>query len=503
MKKLLICFILFISYNHSFTQSIANVDSLVEVVFSLPDMQEREYAVIWVDSLNNRFFPDSLKTTGLTCKSNWIDNERIRNGATSSKLVKLLTFEQKFYTMYFSDSDLSAIVEKIHYQDPDSAFKRIFAADSTSFTGEKFPTLEALTSFVNDFEAKYIRQVKVTHNTTYHASTFTGDDLDSGLTWPLAVLTLGAVNGLNPTAGDSVLLHGTFTETWSPDDDGTSGNQIMVYDSLSGTNGINFTNPDTTNLWSAIIDPTTDGIDITGDDFWRFHGIRITSMAGNGINIANSTGVTFIQMRFDSHADGVGGFISINSGTANNDSVISCVFMEASGVTNAILVSNAGTSGGTIFINNSMYGVYTGTLVDQNDTDGPTIWINNAFDQTSSVAADRVFAMDDATPTTNMEFNNNMVNKGEDNNFRFNSAVFNSITVWADSTNNYLAGNSANSVDDDPEFQGVTTTLFIDTNSPAFDAGVARGGFQDASNPSIGWYQPVSAVVRSRFIPIF
>ncbi len=102
MKKLLICLVLFTFHNEGFTQPVANVDSLVEVVFNLPDLQEREYAVIWVDSLNNRFYPDSLHTRGRSCRANWIDNERISRGATTSKLTKLLSFEQKFFTVFYS-----------------------------------------------------------------------------------------------------------------------------------------------------------------------------------------------------------------------------------------------------------------------------------------------------------------------------------------------------------------------------------------------------------------
>ncbi len=351
-----------------------------------------------------------------------------------------------------------------------------------------------MTAFVATFETFYIRQIRGEHNTTYHASTFTGDDTDDGTTWALARLTLGGINGLNPAAGDSVLLHGTFTEDWAPDDDGTSGSKIMVYDSLSGTLGVNFTNPDSSKLWSAIISGSGTALTLSGEDYWTFTGIRMTGMTALGVSFASGTGNLLYQMKFDTHGDGGGAFVQYSVGGAVADSTISCVFIEPSGINNAIVVANAGTPG-PVIINNSAYGVYTSIVLDVNDTDGPIVVINNALDQTSTVAADRVIHMDDATPTTNMEFNYNMFNKGEDNNFRFNTAVFNLIATWEDSTNNYLSGNSDNSVDDDPEFSStaVTGTLFITTDSPAFDAGVARGGFQDASNPSIGWYQPVAA----------
>jgi hypothetical protein len=489
----------------------SELDSLLNLLGNLKrtgiegDYEEIELAYFFIDSTKG--LPDSLKSVTVSKETRvaWVANKREIHGDPRAENA-LRNELQTAMTIKGSPNNLFLVIEKPIYQLPDLAWRRWHAREDAAFNIFYFKNREDYESFTANFLGKYVRRIKsAEHNTIYSADAQDGNDgtdCSSGCDWP-GEATLGAIDGDNPTGSDTVQIVGNFTEIWQPDDDGSSGNQIFVFDSLSVTNGINLTNPDTTNLWSATIDggaARASGVVLSNDNYWRFHGIEFIESTGGQVRIINNTtGSTFIQCRIRQHGDGTGfqvDFSPLAGGTA--DSLISCVIIGDTTTGNAIFMNLDGTG---VMLNNSIYGNFNSTAAIVNSGSAGTLeFTNNAIHNLATGSIHAVFVASNSLTSVDDWNYNDYYADGATNTFEFNTANFDLIATWIDSSNNYTsAGHEANSINSDPNFQGVGTTLFIDTDSNLFNA-AENNSFNDASNPSIGFYQPVAAAGRKRVI---
>ncbi len=325
--------------------------------------------------------------------------------------------------------------------------------------------------------------------TTKFVSANTGNDTNSGDSWADAYLTMGGLNG-NLSAGDTAACVGTFTEVVQPTYDGTSGNKIIVMDSLSYTDGLNLTNPDTTSLWSAIIDgEATRGsaFDIGGEEYITFIGFDVKDCINQSIDISAGVGILFLQCRVRDHGDGGGSLAHLSS--AGPDSVISCLFIGDAAVSFGVQIDqNAGNE--IVFMNNTIIGDFTISAIIFSGT-SPVVLINNLVENTSSTGADHAGLLEAGDEASISNWDNNLwYAPSVTNTWEFGGANFDLLATWVDSVNNYDIDGEENAKNEDPGTAANTTTAFITTASNAF--GVAENNdFNDPIDPSAGWYQPL------------
>ncbi len=499
---------------------IANVDSVWTVIEQDSGKEEIEWGYTWIDSAHNVLHPRDLgslnrfRGLGRTNRANFIDSlsiARVPVNRRRSRLTGYLnTWQIRFQAAFSSDSLLMAI-ESFQIKTADSTYHKFNWIHGNDIADRAYSFVSGgqLNAQMQLFDTAWIRNPNVHDNTVFYADAVNGNDANDGLSWANAEATLSAINGHNPAANDSIGLVGTFQEVWILDDDGTSGagNQIVVRDSLSLVNGMNYSNPDTTNLWSATIDgeQNVQCLQIERDDFWNIGGINFIGATNRQVQFAAETDhSTLIQCRFNRHGDGTGSSDSFIALTTNStgtvDSVISC-FFSAVDTTMVLGISNQNDGDGHVWMDNTWVGNYSNEIINMNSMDGTLEWKNNILDNDATGGAVAIQINSDAVAAIS-DFDNNIYNSAGTNTFTFNGANFDLLATWVDSVNNYDADGEANAVLSDPVTQSNTTTGFIDTDSPAF--GIAEDSiFNDASDPSAGWYQPVATTgVRRRWIII-
>ncbi len=315
-----------------------------------------------------------------------------------------------------------------------------------------------------------------------------GNDSNDGTSWP-GFLTVAAVHAdADFTQGDTLVSTGTCTETFAPVDDGATNNKMFWMDSLVFADGWDPTAIDTSKVWSTILDGTASvnsGFDNNGDNFWTVIGIDFKDFNLYNIAIqATDTKVTHCRSR--DHGDGVGALVNMQG---TRDSLITNLLLADTPVQFAFWI--LGSNNDNVVANNTMYGDFT--LYNRLDGTGTvTKWQNNLIQNTSTVAGDRVIQLDvGSTGIIAGVWDNNLYWEATaiTNNFAFNGATFDVLSVWVDSVDNYLGGAEASSLDSDPTVHGVATTCWIDTDSPAEGAGVDLGFGDD-----IGYFQIAASV---------
>ena len=324
-----------------------------------------------------------------------------------------------------------------------------------------------------------------------------GNDGNDGTSWP-GFLTLGAAEADDDfAAGDTVVSTGTCTESFAPTTDGTSGNKCFLLDSLVFADGFDPTLPDTSKLWSTIIDggagTRSEAMVFNNDDYWTIIGIDITGQGTNSI-IFQALGLKAQQCRVRSMDTGT---TNLKINNADTDSVISCLFLA-----DAIygIWDNTGTGSGGVYINNTVYGSFTNYAMRVDNTPTITIWRNNLLQNTSTNSNDLVILLDSGSQVrfSGSAVDNNLYWEATaiTNAFSFNGANFDLLATWVDSVDNYATSGEANAKNEDPLLQSVTTTAFITSSSPAFEAGT-----DICCGDDIGWFQLVSSAAARRRIP--
>jgi len=321
--------------------------------------------------------------------------------------------------------------------------------------------------------------------TVRYVSANTGDDTDPGTSWALAWLTLGEPVTRGQVEGDTVVAVGSFPEAISPNVDGSSGNSIVWIDSVRFEDGFSLTVPDTN--YSV----TTTGANewsLNFDDFHVIIGFEHSATAGFGLNWTGGD-CKILQCRFN--GDNSNAIINLEAG--QRDSVISCVFLpSASG--RRFLRTSADDNRDAYFVNNTIYGdVFNSQTLNLDvatftRANGWT-YKNNIIHHTANdndavrlaAAADTVIFKD---------WNNNIYYfpAVTGNEFDFAGSNISTLSVWADSVNNYDPDGESNSLDTDPALQNVGTTAHILNTSVAAEAGSDLGFGND-----IGYFQTAPA----------
>ncbi len=511
MKKYLILFLIIsfgctqksdLRISQTFT-SEADVDSLIRVFSKKSDFKEYKLWYNMTDSMNKNH--SELNGQDKNERAKWYykevkkylkDNNRIArlnrwNKRDSSETISKIENKRRLGAiLYYSYSDTSAVFELYDYQKltkKNIALGRLCGSDFTTKKGFKFIDQVGLINYLNSIKANYdtTQVIRIMADAKKYASTITGNDVDDGNSWPEAYATLGAFNG-TLSATDTAVAHGPigneFDEQFTPSDDGTSS-KIVFMDSLSYTNGINLTNPDTTNLWSAIIAPSVASrcITFSSDTAYKFIGF-VFKDASTYLVICASGGENnfLLQNKF---LDGAGRSVRI---TVNRDSVVSNYFYMATGSGRGIEV----TTGNDAFIaQNTLAGIYTVSAIDFDQ--GAITVLNNLVENTSSTAGDLCIRGADNTALNwegNLYYGPSLTEFGD-----YATVGYSTISSWRTAIQTDDADGEQNAVEADPDLQSEATTGYITISSAAYDIAEDNLIWNDASNPSAGYYQPVAA----------
>lgn len=318
-------------------------------------------------------------------------------------------------------------------------------------------------------------------STTKYVSAFTGNDANGGTGWGDAYATLGKLNG-NLSAGDTATCNGTFDEQFTPSDDGTTS-KIVIMDSLSYTNGVNLANPDTTNLWSAIIEPSVASrcVTFSNDTAYKFIGF-VFKDAGTYLVICATGGENnfLLQNKF---LDGAPRALRL---TTSRDTVVSNYFYMATGAGRGIEI----TTGNDAFIaQNTLAGIYTVSAID---FDGGAITVlNNLVENVSSTAGDLCIRGADNTALNwegNLYYGPSLTDFGD-----YATVGYSTIGSWRTAIQTDDPNGEQNSVEADPTLLSEATTGYITTGSAAYNIAEDNLIWNDASNPSAGYFQPIAA----------
>jgi len=491
MKRLLVLFVLLVLFDSCkdidkmrLNAVVANVDSLFAKMQLQSDFEEiklREWTV-------ERITPIWIITR--SAKAQWVADKRVAKGKPGNfdTFLSDSSFNPISRVMFTSKKLNAVVVDQAIWQVPDLTYSRLFGASEWPTTGYVFKAPD-YTEFVAEQQVGHYEWMK-SHGTNYFVSSLTGSDVDDGLSWANAKLTLGSLNG-SWVAGDTTAMNGSFTEAIAFADDGSSGDPIVIMDSLSFTAGgsqLDLSDPDTSKAWSATITigAVANGLNFSTDNYFDVINLRVAGATSALIRINNCTDVRFLQNRIYDHGDGSGQLINI-TGTSAGTVVAGNVFSD-DGVNRAINHNATGTL--TSIINNTFHGVYTSQVIYFDSPTGTTDFVNNILENASGTSSDLCVQVDAPTSTYINDWDNNIFYGASlTNEFSFNGNTFSSITVWEDSVNGYDADGAANSLESDPLLQAKSTTKYITTSSPA-DQAAAAGTYNSGD---IGWYQ-VAAV---------
>lgn len=326
---------------------------------------------------------------------------------------------------------------------------------------------------------------------TWFASANTGNDGNDGTSWAQAMATLGGVEGLAISAGDTIVCVGEFSEVWNMSVSGTSGNSIIAIDSVRYTDGFDEADPDT--AWSAIINGTDRCIEaLSQHDFRVFIGFEFYSADAAEVDFGSGVNDWKVQQCriFNHNGTGINERFIITGG-ASRDSLISCVIISNGDVGYGFRIGSSG-AGDFYIANNTFYGTWSGGGFFVWGSSGTT-FKNNILVQLSSTTND--YLVEVRSTASIGDFDNNLyrtANTTDPWNF-FDDVDIALFTVWVDSVNNHDADGEANSDSIDASLQAVATTCYITSGSAAFGAGEDLG-----FGTSIGYFQPAAAAAGGR-----
>jgi len=494
----------------TFTEE-SEVDSLLLVISRSADYEEVLLRSWYVDSLETNLDLTPQQKGRLNGKNrNWrasfIDSIRMSHGH-SSRFSTFLdsSWQRPTAQLYISDDDLSFVVETYVRYKANEDLSSIWKGKGNTFTGEKFPSLQSMEIFLSNLESKYFKWFK-THGTRYFIDADDGNDVDDGLSEGNAWLTMGAANGV-VAGGDTIIVEGTFVgEFFEPSDDGTGfgTGRIVFIDSTSFTDGVNLTDAysvnDTTQVWRMDGNNTVAGaVEIRSDNYYSFIGLYGFNSTERGIRIRSSSiGTMVLKCKFESpNTNSATRYLVTVEGNAAADSIISCLIIDDAGSPqgSGLYYQSTSTGDDCAFLNNTIYGAYDNASVHVDDgTINGLVLKNNIIYATGSHVAIKV----DTVGAVIADWDNNIIfrdNAGDE--FTFNGASFDDISVWEDSVNNYDGDGAANSLKTDPSLQNVATSLSILNTSAAFNA-AENNDFNHSSTPSIGYFQLDAAAAVGR-----
>ena len=479
------------------TLTVNRVDSLQAIVEDANDRVEVQFRTWFIDSLKTRLPKrDStrIKNANLNSRNraSFFDTlSRFEKGLESRKSVFLdSSFNPPAFILIHSRQNLIVIREQFNFQRSDESYRGLFALDSSTRTAIKFRNTRDFDVFVAN-EASKGYQWEKSHGTNYFVSSVTGNDSDDGLSWANAWLTLGKTNGAL-SGGDTVFttsLTGSgsltnFTETFSPTNDGTSGNLIVMMDSTMHANNWSPASMDTT--WNTKINATgNSAIALQGDDFWKIIGLWGVEAVGRQMDIGGfCDDDTLINLKSSDHEDGTGALYGRNDDKAElRNAFISCLAITGSQDMDYGFKITADFASSTLLANNTVLGTYTIAAILLEGTDGILEMKSNIFENTSSTAADLILHTTNTALTD--DWDNNLFNGPSLTNFfNYNGTTGNTIAAYRTQVQADDADGEANAINSDPALQAVATSAYILTTSPASGAG-EDVGFGD----NIGYFQ--------------
>lgn len=500
ISLMLIIFVL-LWFNSFVEAQQLNADSLFMAISFQEDYAVEQFRYWILDSLEKRMNltaneKSQIQGRGRTFRANWFDNWRITRGLSSklSNISSDTSFNVITHEVFHSANLLAAVVLERNFQKISEDGRRINAVESVTKTSVPFKDLNEYNSFLNSFNNKYFKWEKK-GNTVYYASSLSGDDSDNGTTWALAEATLGAVQG-DASDGDTLACNGSFGELLAISLSGSSGSSKVTWmDSLSFTLGVNSTNPDTSKIWSATIeggDTRANCVSFDGDSYVDMVGFYFKNSTSIARNQGGTSGGNMLwQCKFDS-ISGSGNEAQYISHTSSSvqDSVISCLFI-GNGGNDAFLISNV--TGSLFWVNNTMTGTAQWRAFSYGSDQGVKWEVkNNIFSHNTDIwgmVTDQSDMVEDGS-----DWDNNMYyfnSRTETQRYWFITSLA-TWAVWQDSLQIYDGDAETNGSEANPGLNSITTTAFITTGSGAYDT-AENNAWNDASNPSAGYFQPTAA----------